>query len=302
MPIKFLRRLLTVFTVAWATTASAAESQSADPSETSLRVAVIGGLNMSGVWPRLESAAEQALGLEIETVLAAPKERVVPAFQRGQVDALLMHGGDETFALEALGYGSALRTWGYNEFVIVGPDSDPAALASANTGVEAFLKLKETGAPLISFRDIASQQLIRRLLDNAGLYPRDINLIADSVGRPQQILQQVRDDQAYIIVGHLPVAFNRMDSSGTRIVLQGDASMRRGYVVVTPGANHEATVQARSNAERLADYLVSDSGQNELSEIADEIGWWILPRSAGQKLIDFEQSVNLNQPRRYRSQ
>lgn len=284
---RIIHRVIVMSLVAFTSLANAAARDSESRDSEPLRVAVIGGLDMSGVWQRLEVAAEQALGISIETAIAAPKERVVPAFRRGDVDALLMHGGDETFALEALGYAKPLRTWGYNEFVIVGPESDPADLQSATSGVDAFKKLQSSGAPLISFRDIASQQLIRRLLDNAGLYPRDINLIPDTAGKPQQILQQVSADQAYLIVGHMPIAFNRMQGPATRVVLQGDPAMRRGYVVLTPGPNHSSSSAARENAERLADYLVSEAGQAELGRIADEIGWWILPRDSGGALIDF---------------
>ncbi|MDA1372848.1 MAG: hypothetical protein O2971_19130 [Proteobacteria bacterium] len=256
--------------------------------DTELNVAIIGGLEMSGVWPLLESRAEEALGMQITTRLTAPKEQVVPAFIRGEVNALLIHGGDETFALESLGYAEALRTWGYNEFVFVGPASDPADLAGAVSGKEAMLKLQSSGAPLISFRDIASQQIIRRLLDSAGLFPRDINLIPDTAGRPQQILLQAERDQAYVIVGHMPVAFNRMPSGDTKIVLSGDPAMRRAYVVVTPGMQHPATAAARNNATRLADFLVSEEGQDAIAAIGRAGTPWIFPRDAAGALLNFE--------------
>ena len=105
---------------------------------------------MSGVWPRIEETAEKSLDLDIITVLAAPKEQVVPAFIRGEADLLLIHGGDETFALEAVGYASALRTWGYNEFVIVGPTDDPARIAGAESGRDAMLKIQASMQPLRS--------------------------------------------------------------------------------------------------------------------------------------------------------
>lgn len=252
-----------------------------------LRIAVIGGLEMSGFWSQLESAAEEKLGITITTVLAAPKERVVPAFVEGEADVLLMHGGDETFALEALGYAGALQTWGYNDFVFVGPNSDLAGIAQAASGIEAMLKLQSSGAPLISFRDIASQQIIRRLLDSAGLLPRDINLISDSAGRQQEILLQAQQDQAYVIVGHMPVAFNRMPSDGTTILLQGDPAMRRGYSVLTPGPLHPASAEARKNAGMFADFIVSEEGQAAIETIGGSGERWIYTRESAKDLVIF---------------
>lgn len=255
-----------------------------------LKVAVIGGLDMSGFWPQMERTIEESLDINIETILASPKEQVVPAFVNGEADVLLMHGGDEAFALEAQGYAGPLRTWGYNEFVFVGPTEDPADLAFATSGVDAMQRLQETGAPLISFRDVASQQIIRRLLDAAGLYPRDINLINDTAGRQQEILLQADMDQAYVIVGHMPVAFNRMPSDGTKIVLQGDPAMRRGYVALVPGPRHPASTRARAQASELVNFLVSDAGQDALRAIQLDGVPWILDKTAGATLIQFDRA------------
>lgn len=253
-----------------------------------LKIAVIGGLDMSGFWPEMEQIAAQAIGHELRTVLAAPKERVVPAFVRGEVDVLLMHGGDEAFALEALGYAAPLRTWAYNEFVIVGPDTDSAQIATASDGVDAMRKLQAAGAPLISFRDIASQQIIRRLLDSAGLYPRDINLINDRAGHQREILEQAAQDQAYVIVGHMPVAFGRIPGEGTRILLQGDPAMRRGYVVLIPGSKHPANEEIRARAQELSEFLVSDVGQSAISSIGMDEQQWLLPKDSGYSLLPLD--------------
>lgn len=55
----------------------------------------------------------------------APKEGVIPPFRRGEADLLLIHGSDETYALQAAGLAAPLRAWAMNEHVIVGPDDDP---------------------------------------------------------------------------------------------------------------------------------------------------------------------------------
>ena len=252
-----------------------------------LRVAIIGGLERTDFWARMEPAIEAALEFQLETVASAPKEQVVPEFMRGEADLLLIHGGDETFALEALDYAGPLRTWGYNEFVFVGPTDDPAGIAGAASGREAMLRLQASGAPLISFRDIASQQIIRRLLDAAGLYPRDINLIPDTADRPQQILRQAARDDAYVIVGHIPAASGRMPGEGVSVLLAGDPAMRRGYVVVTPGPEHPADAVARQQAEAVARYLVSDAGQAALEAIKQDGQTWFFPRREAGALLEF---------------
>lgn len=257
-------------------------------SEAELRVAVIGGLDMSGVWPAIEAAAENALELQISTVSVAPKEKVVPAFMRGDADLLLIHGGDETFALEALGYASPLRSWGYNEFVFVGPPDDPAQVGQAASGREAMLRIQAAKQPLISFRDPGSYQILKRLMDQAGLVPAQLQLLRDTVDKAQQILRQAASDRAYVIVGHMPVAFGRMPSQGVEILLSGDPAMRRAYVVVTPGPQHPATAAARINAQRLAEYLLSADGQRVLTETGPTTDLpWVFPRAEAAGLLQF---------------
>lgn len=259
--------------------------------ERELKVAVIGGLDMSGVWSSIKKSAENSLNLDITTVIAAPKERAVPAFMHGDADVLLIHGGDEAFALEAMGYASALRTWGYNEFVIAGPLNDPAGIAQANSGRDGLLKIQTSNQPLISFRDAGSHQILRRLMDNSGLVPSQLKLIPDEVEKPQQILVQAARDQAYVIVGYLPIAFGRMPSDGIEVLLRGDPSMRRAYVVATPGPRHPANSATRINAEKLAEYLISDEGQESFEEIGSAEGVpWIFPRKDASGLLQFPMS------------
>jgi tungstate transport system substrate-binding protein len=256
--------------------------------EEEFKVAVIGGLELSGVWPHIAEISEKELDMQITTVLAAPKEQVVPAFMRGEADLLLIHGGDETLALQALGYAAPLRTWGYNDFVFVGPVDDPAEIAQAASGREAIMKIQSSNRPLILFRDPGSFQILKRLLDEAGLTPGQLRLLPDTAARPQQILEQAAREQAYVVVGHIPVAFGRMPSGGTSILFSGDPGMRRAYVVVTPGPRHPANQVARDKAERLTEYLLSEQGQALLQEIGDENNVpWIYPRLEAAALLQF---------------
>lgn len=244
-----------------------------------VRVAVVGGIEMSGVWSRVASAAEEALDIGIDTVMASPKEGIVPAFINGHADLLLIHGGDETFALQALGYADVLRTWGYNEFAIVGPESDPAGVMGAESGKEAVRRIQASDQPMMMFRDPGSYNILQRLLEQANLAPADLNWIADGARRPQQILRQASQHGAYALVGHMPVAFGRMPSPGMEIMVTGDPVMRRAYVIATPGINHPVSESARPNVERLADFLLSDAGQAALLPENTSDSVWILPRS-----------------------
>lgn len=246
-----------------------------------VRIVVIGGLQMCGVWPALQAAATKATGLPIETVAVGPKEQIVPIFRAGGAELLLMHGSDETFALQAAGLAAPLRAWGMNEHVIVGPEADPAGVAAASDGVDAMRRIIAADAPLLALRDPGSFAVQVALWRAGGLRPGARQLQADAGAAPHQAVAAAAERGAYIVVGHLPVAFGKQAAPGMRLLLHGDPAMRRVYVLAEPGPRHPADRLRRQRAGRLAAYLLGPAGQAAL-QAADRAagGPWVYPLSA----------------------
>jgi tungstate transport system substrate-binding protein len=251
------------------------------PAEARIKVAVVGGLVLSGVWPALAKRAGKETGLQIETVAAAPKEGVVPIFRDGEADLLLIHGSDETYGLLAAGVAAPLRAWAMNEHVIVGPKDDPAKVAEAVDGAEAMRRIVAADAPLIGFRDPGSFGIVHGFFRSLGLRPGPRQQLYDDAESPQQVLRSAADKHGYAVVGHIPVAFGKMPSAGMAVLLKGDPAMRRVYVVVEPGPRHPANPRQRELARQLADYLVSPAGQADLVAADMEAGGpWVFPLPA----------------------
>ena len=230
-----------------------------------VRVAAVGGLALSGVWPRLAQHAGQVLGLQVDTVAASPKEGVVPVFERGDAELLLVHASDEALGLQASGHAAPVRVWAWNEHVLVGPGADPAQVREAPSGEQALRRIADTGAPFIAFRDPGSYTVVQRLWRRAGIRPDARWAHTDTSASPQAVLLQAAAMGAYAVVGHIPVALGKMPlPAGMQVLVQGDPQMRRPYVVLTPGPSHPAGTSARAHALRLADYLVSPAGQAAL--------------------------------------
>lgn len=248
-----------------------------------VRVAVVGGLSMSGVWPELAKRAEAATGLHIVTVAAAPKEGVIPPFATGDAELLLIHGSDETYQLQVQGLAAPLRAWAQNEHVIVGPADDPAKVGEARDGIDAIRRIAAADAPLIGFRDPGSFSTMQHLWRAAGLRPGLRQQLYDDGEQPQHVLKAAAKQNAYVIVGHIPVAFGKMPAGDYRVLLAGDPAMRRVYVAVEPGPRHPASPLQREQAHRLAEYLLSSDGQaallaaNRAVATPERPGPWIFP-------------------------
>ncbi|UCV20678.1 tungsten ABC transporter permease [Ferribacterium limneticum] len=273
--MKFWRSYLAILLAIGVVTCEAAQGEAGGAQ---VKVAVVGGLVLSGVWPALAERAGKATGLRIETVAAAPKEGVVPVFRKGEADLLLIHGSDETYGLLAAGLAAPLRAWAMNEHVIVGPKDDPAGVAGAPGAAEALRRIVGADAPLIGFRDVGSFAIVHGLFRTLGLRPGPRQQLYDDAESPQQVLRSAADKGGYAVVGHIPVAFGKMPSEGMAVLLKGDPAMRRVYVVVEPGPLHPASPLRRKLAQRLANYLVSPRGQADLATADKEAGGpWVFP-------------------------
>ena len=79
--LKAWRGGIGLLALAWATWAGAQPPAPSATARPVVRVAVVGGLLQSGVWPRLADKAAVGAGLRVDTVAAAPKEgmfRAIP--------------------------------------------------------------------------------------------------------------------------------------------------------------------------------------------------------------------------------
>lgn len=251
-----------------------------------LKVAVVGGIVLSGVWAQLEPRLEAATGESLEIAMTGPKARVVPAFAEGQADLLVIHGGSESLALQARGLGGRVMPWGYNEHVIAGPAEDPAGVREARDAVEALQRIAAHGR-LVAFRDPGSHEGVQRLIARSGVTVSPAWLLVDETGDHHAILEQASRQGAYAVVGAIPLARGRLAGEGIVRLLAGDPLLRRAFVTVEPGIGHPAGAATRERAARLVDYLLSPAGQAALAE-ADRAagGPWIYGVAEGLPVIE----------------
>lgn len=243
------------------TLAAAAQSEDRKP----VRVAVIGGMTMSGMWPQLAARFEAETGWETELVITGPKDTISPYLRRGEVDVLTMHSSDKTTDLVADGFGINLRPWARNEHTIIGPPSDPAGIRGMKDGAAALRKIAETKSPFVDFYGPGSRELTHKLWQRAGLKPQGDWLLKDESVMPQGIVEFAAKKQAYVVVGRLPVTFGKMPLAGLEVLVQGDPEMRRPYVVIE--ASPQKFPQANSaGAHALAEWLTGEPGQRFLFE------------------------------------
>ncbi|OPY12661.1 MAG: PBP superfamily domain protein [Syntrophus sp. PtaB.Bin138] len=123
----------------------------ADGSKFILLSSTIGPID-SGIVDVLENAFEKERGIRVRHV-GAGTGLALDIARKGNVDLVMVHAKslEEKFVQE--GYGTHRIALMYNDFVIVGPEADPAGIKGLKTASEALQRISEKSAPFVSRGD-----------------------------------------------------------------------------------------------------------------------------------------------------
>lgn len=261
------------------------QEKSAAAAKRPVRVAVINGMIMAGLWQEVTERFRKETGWPVEIVATGERNVLDAAFREGGIDLISMHSGDVTTNLVADGFTTDMKPWACNEMVIMGPEDDPAGIKGSHDGVAALKQIVERGAKFVDFRDIGSREIFHSLLEKSGLDPDPKWLVQDFAEHKRAILTYARQQHAYGIVGSLPVRFGKMNSEGMALVVQGDPAMRKPYIVMVanpkkfPDANHEgaralsAFLLGAETQKFLLSYGATKEGGAPFFFPVNEAGW-----------------------------
>src|SRR5262249_14485569 len=146
----------------WLRTACAEEKQT-------VRVAVVGGLIRSGLWPALARAFEAESGSHAEVAVSGNREILAEAFRAGKADLIAIHQSPTATNLVSDAYATNMQVWTRNEFVIVGPKNDPAHIRGLHDGAVALKRIAESQAPFADYRNSGPRDISDALWKKAGI-------------------------------------------------------------------------------------------------------------------------------------
>jgi tungstate transport system substrate-binding protein len=124
----------------------------AQAEEKFITVASTTSTEQSGLFKYLLPMFEKKTGIHVR-VVAVGTGQALDIGRRGDADVLLVHAKplEEKFIAE--GYGVKRQDVMYNDFVLIGPKSDPAGVAGTKDVAAAFRKINEAQAPFVSRGD-----------------------------------------------------------------------------------------------------------------------------------------------------
>jgi len=117
-----------------------------------ITVASTTSTEQSGLFKHLLPAYEKKTGVQVR-VVALGTGQALDMARRGDADVVFVHAKSAEERFIAEGYGVKRLPVMYNDFVLVGPKSDPARIAGGKDILEALRKIKGTTAPFVSRGD-----------------------------------------------------------------------------------------------------------------------------------------------------
>jgi tungstate transport system substrate-binding protein len=118
----------------------------------SITVASTTSTEQSGLFPYLLPKFKEQTGIEVR-VVAVGTGQALDIGHRGDAYTLLVHDKEGELRFVASGDGIDRRDVMYNDFVIVGPKSDPAGIFGTKDAAAAFRKIADAQAPFASRGD-----------------------------------------------------------------------------------------------------------------------------------------------------
>jgi len=231
----------------------------------------------SGLFKHLLPEVKQATNVEVR-VVAVGTGQALDMARRGDADIVLVHDqpAEEKFVAE--GFGVKRFPVMYNDFIIVGPQSDPAK-AKGSDVVAALRKISEAQAPFASRADNSGTHAAElRYWKAAGIEPKGAWYRETGSGMGPT-LNTAAGMNAYALADRGTwLAFkNRAELV---ILVEGDVKLfnQYGVMIVNPARHPHVKKDA---AQKVLDYLVSPAGQEAIAGYKIEGEQLFFPNAAG---------------------
>jgi len=193
--------------------------------------------------------------------------------QQGDADVVLVHARAAEDAFVAAGYGAYRRDVMFNDFIIVGPGTDPAETRSAKTAPDALARIARAGTSFVSRGDDSGTHKAERRLWAASEVTPD--------GASDSWYKETGSGMGATLNTTASLNGYTLSDRGTwlsfanrgnlDIVFEGDPRLFNPYGIILVNPERHPHIHAE-DAQRLIDWMTGPTGQAAIAafKISDE--------------------------------
>jgi len=235
----------------------------------------------TGLLDKLVPAFEKETGYTVKTI-AVGSGQAIAMGTSGDADVLLVHSPDAEKKMVDAGDGVERALVMHNDFVLVGPASDPAGVKSAQSINDALKLIADKQAPFISRGDDSGTNALELKLWKAlNITPKGQSWYEET-GQGMGATLQVASQKAAYTISDRGTYLAQKKNLDLEIVREGDPSLLNVYHVIV--VNHDKHPKTNLlGAQAFAAYVVRPDVQAMIGEFGkDKFGQPLFFPDAGK--------------------
>jgi tungstate transport system substrate-binding protein len=216
------------------------------------------------ILPDFESQA----GVKVD-VIAVGTGQALQLGEDGNADVLLVHARAREDEFMAAGHGVRREDVMYNDFVIVGPESDPAGIQGMTNAAEAFQMIADAQAPFVSRGDDSGTHTKEKSIwSAAGIEPAGDWYISAGQGMGE-VLTMSNEQQAYTLSDRATYLARLKEGLELSVLVEGDQILFNPYGVIAVNPDKNPAIQ-NELAIQFIDWIISVPTQEMIGQFGVE--------------------------------
>lgn len=268
-PFFLVVALCIIFVVGCASVEGPSEGAAREPTpqNRTLILATTTSTQDSGLLDVLIPAFEEKSGYFVKTI-AVGTGQALRMGDRGDADVLLVHAPAAERELVESGAAVDRKLIMYNDFVIVGPETDPAGIRGMAVAEEAFRQLAASASPFVSRGDDSGTHKKELSIWQGADVGPDESWYLESGQGMGATLRIASEKGAYTLTDRATFLAQR-DILDLSILVEGDADLLNIYHVMSVNPESRPAVND-AGARSWSEFLTSDEGQNMIAQFGLE--------------------------------
>ncbi len=226
--------------------------------EVRIKMATTTSTENSGLLDVLIPAFTEKTGIAVD-VIAVGTGKAIAHGENGDVDLIFVHARSREDSFVADGYGVNRKDVMYNDFVIIGPENDPAGISSAATAAEAMKLITVSGADFVSRGDDSGTHIKEKAIwAEAGIAPS--GQWYKEAGQGMGTVITMANDMNGYTISDRATYLAMKDEIGLRVKFDGDPVLFNPYGIIAVNPEKYSHVKYDAAMEFI-NYVVSEEGQ-----------------------------------------
>lgn len=245
---------------------SSAQAQTASAQTRFITVSSTTSTTDSGLFTHLLPAFRAKTGIEVR-VVSQGTGQALDTGRRGDADVVFVHARAQELKFVEEGFGVERKPVMYNDFVLIGPRSDPAGIRGSKDIAAAFKAIQAKAAPFVSRGDKSGTHAAElNLWTVAGV---EIEKAKGSwyreIGQGMGAALNTSNAMNAYVLSDRATWINFKNRGDLEIVVEGDRRLfnQYGVILVNP-ARHPHVKKADGQA--FIDWLIGPEGQKSIAD------------------------------------